>query len=321
MVRGLVMPTFSIPSEQILAEAASWLVKLQNGNRTPSEEDAFRGWLGADPMHATAFEAVSTTWDITGGLPRDLRGVKPKPVLHSRRQVMAGSAAVLGVAGSFAFWKSSQAQTYQTEVGEQKHLSLDDGTRIFLDTDTRLSVRFGGDHRTSELHYGRVNFRVSADPARPFIVNADRNKVVATPSNIDVRLDGKRLSVVLIHGSADVIRASTQPEKLDDGDRLIVDAQGLEHRDRPALAPLVAWQTGQAIFENGRLSDAAAEMNRYSNVKLMIADPDVAGLRLSGIYVVGDNVTFANSVARLLPIRLVQGAGRIEIYPAQQKGG
>ena len=310
-----------VPSEQIQAEASVWLVKLQNSNRTEGDENAFRDWLTADPMHATAFEAVSTAWDITGGLPRDLRGAGRERARPSRRKVMAGSAAALGIAGSFAFWRSSQAQTYQTEVGEQKHVSLDDGTRIFLDTDTRLSVRLGGDHRTSELHHGRVNFRIAADPARPFVVNAARNKIVAMPSNIDVRLDGERLAVVLIHGSADVTRASGQPEKLGDGDRLIVDANGLGHRDRPALTPLIAWQTGQVIFENGRLSEATAEMNRYSNVKLMIADPEVADLRLSGIYIVGDNVTFANSVARLLPIRLVQGDGRIEIYPAHPKGG
>lgn len=315
------MAVDTIPSEQIQAEAAVWLVKLQNSGRTESDENAFRDWLAADPQHAMAFEAVSTAWDITGGLPRDLRGVGTERARPSRRRVMAGSAAALGIAGSFAFWRSSQAQTYQTDVGEQKHVSLDDGTRIFLDTDTRLSVRLGDGHRTSELHHGRVNFRVAADPERPFVVNAARSKVVAMPSNLDVRLDGERLSVVLIRGSADVTRGPGQAEKLADGDRLIIDANGLGHRDRPALVPLIAWQTGQVIFENGSLSDATAEMNRYSNVKLMIADPEVAGLRLSGIYVVGDNVTFANSVARLLPIRLVQGDGRIEIYPARPKGG
>lgn len=315
------MPAGLIPSEQVQAEAAVWLVRLQDSNRTPNDEDAFRDWLAADPMHATAFEAVSTAWDITGGLPRDLRGSGLARAQPTRRRVMAGSAVALGVAGSFAFWRSSQAKVYQTDVGEQKHVSLDDGTRIFLDTDTRLSVRLGGDYRTSELHYGRVNFRIAADPARPFVVNAAKNRVVATPYNIDLRLDGERFSVVLIRGAADVTRGSSLPEKLEDGDRLIVNANGVKQKDRPAMAPLIAWQTGQVIFENGRLAEATAEMNRYSNVKLLIADPDVADLRLSGIYVVGDNVTFANSVAHLLPIRLVQGEGRIEIYPAHPKGG
>jgi transmembrane sensor len=76
---------------------------------------------------------------------------------------------------------------------------------------------------------------------------------------------------------------------------------------------LLAWHTGQAIFENGRLSDAVAEMNRYSTVKLAIGDPQTGFLRVSGIYSVGDNVAFANSVSRLLPVRIVQGEGRIDI--------
>ena len=314
------MPTAPVPTAAIQAEAAVWLARVRNGRRTEGDENAFRAWLAADPMHAVAFEAVSTTWDITGGLTNDLRGSRSERPQPSRRRVMAATAVALGGLGSFAFWRSSQARTYQTDVGEQKHISLDDGSRIFLDTDTRLSVRFGADHRISELHYGRANFRIAADPARPFAVNAAQNRVVAMPSNIDMRLDGERFSVLLIHGAADVIPASAPPEKLRDGERLIVDANGVEHRDKPALTPLIAWQTGQVIFDNGRLVEAAAEMNRYSNVKLLIADPQVADLRISGIYTVGDNLTFANSIGRLLPIRFVPGQGRIEIYLANPKG-
>jgi transmembrane sensor len=304
-----------IPSDQIQAEAASWLVKLQSETRSEDEERAFRAWLSTDPMHGAAFEAVNTAWDIAGGLPRDLRGQSHGSRSTNRRTVMAVTATVLAAGGSFMLWRSAQAQTYETDVGEQKHVSLDDGTRIFLDTYTRLKVRFSGTQRSTDLEYGQVNLRVAADSSRPFIVNAASTKVVANPSNLDIRLDRDQLSVVLIRGTADVLRSSVQPERLEAGDRLIIDAHGLGHRDRPALASLVAWQTGQAIFENGRLADAAAEMNRYSNIKLFIEDPEVGQLRLSGIYTVGDNVAFANSIAGLLHVRLIQGEGRIEIIP------
>ena len=301
------------PPDDVQAEAALWLVRLQSDTRSEAQVAAFRRWLSASEDHAVAFEAVNSTWDISGGLPRDLRGAVHVPVASSRRKVMAGAAALFAGSGAFVFWRSAEARTFKTEVGEQKHVSLDDGTRIFLDTDTRLVVRFDANQRQTQLQYGRVNFQVAADPARPFVVSAAEAKVIAEPSNLDVRLDDRRLSVVLVKGSVELVRASAQPEKIQTGERLIIDSQGFSRRDRPALTPLLAWQTGQAIFEDGRLRDAAAEMNRYSNMKLVIADPETGELRVSGIYAVGDNVAFANSVARLLPVRLVQGEGRIAI--------
>ena len=75
----------------------------------------------------------------------------------------------------------------------------------------------------------------------------------------------------------------------------------------------MAWQTGQAIFDNGRLGDAVTEMNRYSNVKLVIPELEPRDFTVSGIYAVGDNIAFANSIAKLLPVRMVQTDGRIEI--------
>ena len=317
------MSTTRLPSDEVQAEAALWLVRLQSEMRTEAQVTAFRQWIAADPAHAVAFEAVNTTWDISSGLPRDLRGTTQIPAASNRRKVMAAGVTLLAGAGAAAFWRSADARTFQTEVGEQKHVSLDDGTRIFLDTDTRLVVRFNENQRTTHLHYGRVNFRVASDPVRPFVVNAAENKVIASLSNMDIRLDGTRLSVVLIKGSADIIPVSASLETLKMGERLVIDGHGSGRRDRPALPPLLAWQTGQAIFEDGRLSDAAAEMNRYSNVKLVVADPETAELRVSGIYTVGDNMAFANSVARLLPVKLVQEEGRIALVfdKARQRRG
>ncbi|HSS15015.1 MAG TPA: FecR domain-containing protein [Rhizomicrobium sp.] len=302
-----------IPSDDVQIEAALWLVRLRSDARTEAQVAAFREWIAADRAHAVAFEAVDSTWDISSALPRDLRGEVPTPAVSNRRKVMAGAAAIIGGAGAFTFWRGAEARTIQTEVGEQKHVSLDDGTRIFLDTDTRLVVQFNDSLRQTHLEYGRVNFLVASDPIRPFVVNAAKAKVIAAPSNMDVRLDGARLSVVLVKGSVDIIRASAQPEKLQAGERIVIDGQGFGRRDKPGLTPLLAWQTGQAVFEDGRLSDAAAEMNRYCNVKLVIPDSETGELRVSGVYTVGDNVAFASSVAKLLPVKLVQGEGRIAI--------
>jgi transmembrane sensor len=113
------------------------------------------------------------------------------------------------------------------------------------------------------------------------------------------------VSVVLFEGRATVFAtapAATDRRVITRGERAIVAPKLAVHVDRPNLAPLVAWQTGQAIFESDTLAAAAAEMNRYSGMRLVVDDPLVANLRLSGVYRVGDNEAFAHSVAQLLPV-------------------
>ncbi len=303
------------PSDEVQAEAAAWLVRLQHDERDDSDVAAFQAWAAADPSHAMAFEAVSGVWDILGGLPRDMWGRSQVSSVNRRHAILAAAGAVIAVGSGAAYLRLTKSKAYQTEIGEQKHVILSDGSRLFLDTNSRVDVGFGKDFRIAELQYGRVNFRTVADPWRPFVVNASNSKIAAAASTLDVRRDGAQVSVLVIQGAAEILRPAFPREKLAGGERFTMVANEEGQRDRPNLAPLLAWQTGQAIFENGRLSDAIAEMNRYSATKLTIVDSDTGELRLSGIYAVGDNLSFANSISRLLPIKIVQEEGRIDILP------
>jgi transmembrane sensor len=316
MVGGLVMSSaIASPCDQVLAEAAAWLVRLQSEARSAADVAAFQTWAAADSSHAVAFEAVSGTWDITGGIPRDMRGQGRAHPVSRRRALVAAGGAAIAVGAGISYLREAPANAYQTEIGEQKHIALEDGSRIFLDTNSRVDVDFGRTLRSAELQYGRANFRLVADPWRPFIVSASSSRIVAAASTLDVKRDGEQVSVLVIQGAAEIQRPNFPATKLSGGERFLAVANGEGQLDRPNLAPLLAWQTGQAIFENGRLSDAVAEMNRYSTTKLAIVDSDTGELRVSGIYAVGDNLSFANSVSRLLPVKIVQEDGRIDILP------
>jgi transmembrane sensor len=307
-------PSSSIPSREIRAEAAAWLARLHAEDRDAADEAAFRAWLVADPAHALAFEAVDRTWSDVGGLGNlstirtDLRrGVARVPVrepaLSSRRLLLAGVGFLAVTGGSVLFWRSASAKVYETDVGEQKHVALDDGSQLFLDAKTRIAVSFSEIARTVDLQYGRANFRVVPDARRPFIVEAAERKIVATRCNFDVRCDNGKVQVVLIHGEADVRPASApavQGETLRSGERLVA-SNDIEKRDKPDLTRVLAWQTGYENFDREYLAQAVAEMNRYSTQRVEV-DPSVASLKVSGVYRVGDNAAFARSLAKLLPI-------------------
>jgi transmembrane sensor len=311
----------SVPSPQVRAEAAAWVARLHAQDRDAIDEAAFRAWLRASAAHAAAFEAVDRMWSDVGGLTdlktdlrtdsrTDLRGA-PVAVRErgatSRRALLAGVGLLAVTGGSVLFWRSASAKVYETDVGEQKHVALDDGSQLFLDAKTRISVSFSETARTVDMQYGRANFHVVPDLKRPFIVEAAERRIVATRCNFDVRCEGGQVQVVLIRGEADVKQASAgdgRGERLRAGERLVA-SNDVEKRDKPDLTHVLAWQTGYEMFDKENLAQAAEEMNRYSTYRLEV-DPSVAGLKVSGMYRVGDNSAFAQSLAKLLPISVRQ---------------
>jgi transmembrane sensor len=302
---GRVVTVENASSPTARAEAAAWLGRLHADDRSTVDERAFQAWLAADPSHARAFEEMTATWDLVGGLrhvPRE-EATLGRTLLR-RRAVLAGLGTLVVAGAGLGAWQRAFAGVYETDVGEQKHIALDDGTQVFLDTDTRIRARFSDTARTVELERGRCNFHVVPDATRPFVVDAAGQRIVAARTNLDVRCDGDRVSVVLLQGTASFLEQKGLAHKekaLRPGERAVAMRGGLTI-DRPSLAPLLAWQTGQALFESETLAQAVTEMNRYSALKLEIDDPAIAQLRLSGVYRVGDNVAFARSVATLLPV-------------------
>ncbi|MEJ0028350.1 MAG: FecR domain-containing protein [Rhizomicrobium sp.] len=312
-------------SPLVRAEAAAWIARLRADDRSSNDEQAFRAWLQDDPEHLRAFDAVTSVWDVVGGF-RDAvptqRRIADRAI--PRRAVLASLGVLTLAGGTFATWRAAYAGIYETSVGGQEHIALEDGTQAFLDTDTRIRVLYADEERAVRLDRGRVNFRVASDPKRPFVVEAANRRIIATQTTLDVYRDGDRLSVVLLRGSASVVdvqTAAAMPKVLTAGERLLATPVSV-HTDRPNLTPLLAWQLGQAIFENETLADAAAEMNRYSTVKLEIDDPQAARLRISGVYRVGDTAAFARSVASLLPVEVEFADDRVHLVsdPAHLQG-
>lgn len=296
--------------EDIEIEAADWLARLNADNRTEVDARSFQDWLAESPVHAAAFEEATMIWDLAGGVPQEmLHDTRHKQGFIRRREVLAGLAVTVAAAGTFSFLGRAEAKVYETAVGERRQVTFEDNSVAMLDTDTRIVVKFSDKNRLVDLDRGRVNFHVAPDSARPFTVAGAQQTIVAQQSDFDVRRDGENISVVLISGQASV-NAGARNATLKSGERLVASADGTR-LDRPSLQPLLAWQKGQAILENEKLTDAVVEMNRYSEVKLAIGDRAIEGLRVSGVYKVGDNLGFARSIARLLPLKIQQAGDRV----------
>jgi transmembrane sensor len=311
--------------EEAQAEAAVWLARLRADTKTAADEKAFREWLAENPAHVAAFEAMTDVWETLGRARRRPVEAPAAPKLVSRRQwMMAGGAAMAAASVGLMIRGSAEAAVYETGVGEQHHIVLADGTQAFLDTSTRLRMAYDGTTRRVELECGRCNFDVVANDQRPFVVDAAGAKIVAGRTTLDVAREGEDVTVVLIRGSASVTGGHVPAEKpcvLKPGERLVMRRSGM-HLDRPDLTRALAWQTGQIVFENVTLAEAAKELNRYSVIKID-TDLSAAPLRISGVFQVGDNVAFAQMVTKLLPVSVNVEANRVQFtkVPSRERKG
>ena len=89
-------------------------------------------------------------------------------------------------------------------MGERRTIALEDGSSIELAGSSSLSVDFAADLRRIVLYEGEAYLDLVRDTARPFVVEAAQRRIVADHCNFDVRCDGEKVQVVLIHGEADI---------------------------------------------------------------------------------------------------------------------
>ena len=305
------------------AEAAAWLARLQQDGRSPQTEAAFQDWLRTDAANASAFARATDIWEMLPGAAavRDLTGVTPLPVRRrsSGYVEMALAATVLaGLVAGGVYWTSRPA-VFETAAGEQQVKTLRDGSRVSLNTDSRISVSYGGGVRHIALERGEAVFDVEHDPAHPFLVDAGGERVRALGTSFAVRRETGRVTVTLIRGRVDVSRigdaggpAVIQAE-LTPGERATVVSGAAAVVDRPSIDAVTAWRHGEVVFSNTTLAAAADEINRYGPVKVVVNDASVAELPVSGVFETNDPTEFAVVMAKLNGLHARRIGGRIEL--------
>jgi transmembrane sensor len=318
-------------------EAAAYFVARRGEGLTSSEEALLTEWLAADDSHELALRRVEGTWDWFAEadgheLIDAMRAHAAAPAVRRWRvpRLAAAAAAVfLLIAAATLLLRTSSgwlnrgapgepvdahAIQYASGRGQIRELALPDGSRMILDADSRLVGRFGSTQRSLELIRGRALFAVAPRP-QPFEVVARERRIVAFGTRFDVSLGGDTLRVRLHEG-----RLSVGP--LEPGVRPIILGPGQQYVERNGDRQILPigrsagtdeWARGRLHFDDVTLAEAAAEMNRYSRDQIIIRDPEVAALRISGEFAAGEGVDFATSIAGLHPVRPVRRAQGIEL--------
>jgi len=245
---------------------------------------------------------------------------------------VAASVVLLLLVGTLAtgtgsFWSGDRAgnivaqsdplppKIERTVRGEVRAVALSDGSRMTLDADSAVQIAFTPTERNLTLLKGRANFDVRHDAGRPFAVRAAEHRIVAVGTKFDVGLQQSGFNVVLTEGRVKVLDVQSRAPAimLDAGQTLIVEegaAPRIEQADQEGGSD---WAEGFLTFRNQPLGQVIEEMNRYTTDRLVIRDPRVAALRVTGTLRAGDISRFAATIKAIHPVRVVRTGSVWEI--------
>lgn len=315
--------------DAIHEQACLWISRIDRG-LTDEEKIALHKWVSQTEQHREQLFEMASLWDDLSVM-HELSGLFPlqnKPATEDasiiaktpwhRHPIAVAASIVLFCTIAIGWLVPSQIQQSQTHnevaaiqiektaVGEQKTISLKDGSVLHLNTDSHVEIDFQGKQRNIRLLNGEVHFEVAHDKTRPFVVAAGRNSVTAVGTAFNVELIGNdNLELLVTEGKVMVQDVNlpiptdvlTKEIEEDHAIYMVSGEKALFSRDVTAsvttlsldqVQRALSWQQGMLVFEGEPLIEALAEVSRYTSVEFDISDEELKDIRVAGFFKVGD---------------------------------
>lgn len=286
--------------------ALEWCQRQHQSGWSQCDARELQIWLDASPLNKVAFLRIEHRWQQVERSAEALgvtsRATMASPARHAllfkrrlRTMAWAAMVTVLLIGGVLAVvlpaWEPPGQ--YSTAIGSRRTVTLEDGSRVELNTDTRIRAFFQEGVRHVHLFRGEAFFDVRPDRARPFIVYADGQRIVVVGTRFSVRREAARLHVVVAEGKVRIdplpgtdSRAETPPLIATRGDAVLIDHGSALVTNLPheRLDSELAWRSGFLMFNDVPLHEVAAEFNRYNRRKLSVEGAAAAAIRISGSF-------------------------------------
>jgi transmembrane sensor len=350
---------------QVRREATDWLVAFCEGEVDASGRESFDQWLRTSPEHVRAYLQISALWESAGLLADSNRidveqltrralsednvvvlsvdqrasGIACAESSNARRtkppRVWQAIAACLflasALAGGVLWWRSTRAPIYESGPGEQRTLTLPDGSTLQLNARSRVALHFTARQREVELVGGQALFSVARDPGRPFIVHSDATRVTAVGTRFDVYRKTIGTIVTVLEGRV-AMRMDSHPEDSVPGlargaSPVLVSAgeQALARYGAPMhvyhanVFAATAWTEGKLMFESAPLREAVAEFNRIDRRRLVIEDDALLGLHITGVFPAADPSQFVAFVRQRFGLTVTETDEEVRLSSVPHK--
>lgn len=310
------------PAGDAMDQALHWFVVLSSGEVSAQEQSDFDRWLAADPSHSRHWASVLAFQSALRNVPEPAAGqalrsaAVPAKARLSRRRVLAITGATTLAVLCFGGRKELAVLSagLRTGVGEQREAMLPDGSRMVMDTDSAVDIRFEEGMRRVVLLRGAIMLETAhADAWRdqPVVVDTSQGRVQALGTRFVVRrakeeglLDSQGLSRVEVLQGAVRVRphgVSGEGFTLTAGQQADFDLDRVS--DVAQLDPNAqAWIDGMLVVRDRPLAEVAQELARYRHGVVRV-DDDVADIRVTGVFPLGDSDRVLAALERAFPVR------------------
>ena len=333
-----------IESDPLHLAAADWFVRLQSTEVSLEETLAWQAWLHANPANAEAFARIEEISNVLRDvaapaavtadlLARDRYDASvPIGVWKPRAAQRWPWWAALGVAASFAlvalvfaFWRTSpETNAFETEVGENRSVTLADGSVVALGGDTRIEVALSKNERAIELARGEALFKVAKDSARPFKVRAGDATIVAVGTEFNVERDSDRAVVSVTEGRVVVNPASfllpvsllqefkpkLRSVRVSAGQQTTAGSAGIEEPTKME-DPATGWQIGHLAFRLQPLRYVLEDVNRYAPKPIVLESESMGALVITGTVEKENIGGWVKSLEHAFDLEATEEAGQI----------
>lgn len=269
----------------------------------------------------------------------DLGGVDTAPSSQRspvRLWVHVGSMALLliALAGAGIWVFAHGVLTYKTGIGEQRTLILADGSTITLNALTTVKVQMTQDTREITLIRGQAYFHDADEPDRPFIVRAGGSTVRAIGTEFDVDNESDRTVVTVLEGEVavaksfawatsakrrELLRKPAGPSTkykavlVSAGEQVTLLTKGIPAPKPVDVTAVTAWLQQRFVFDDTPLAKVADEFNLYSKRRLIIADPSLRGIGVSGVYSASDPAALIGFLRSQPTLKVIETDGEFVV--------
>jgi transmembrane sensor len=288
-------------AQDIEAKAARWLMLREQPQWSQADQAALDGWLDESMAHKAAFWRLEHTWQMAGRIgamgTRDNAPPARRTGLPLKWWQASALAASVLLAMAFIGLHSRptsaplpHADTFDTGIGGHRIVALVDGSRLEMNTATRLRTLISKQRRDVWLDRGEAFFEVAHIEGNLFVVHAGPRTITVVGTQFSVRRDADKVTVAVLKGRVQVqdqMRGESSATTIvTPGDVAIGEGSSTLVTSKPiaAIEAKLTWRNGRLVFAATSLAEVADEFNRYNHRQLVISDPAVAAIRISGTF-------------------------------------
>lgn len=321
--------------DPLIEEALRWFGVLKDPKASDDDRRAFSLWLKEKPEHEAAWRQAQRVWMRVGKIgpafadspqatvvipapppvparrPPALRANPSLRPVASRRPppkrrgflIAAVAAACVAVPAGALLWRPGWLADHATAVGERRTVALADGSTVELAGASSISVDFAAGYRRVVLSEGEAFFKVAADAARPFVVEADGTRIRALGTAFDVKLGDGSVTVAVSEQSIDVTVEGRPPVVVGSGQQVRASRRILGDVREADLAMVEAWRHDRLAFHETPLGDVVADLQRYRVGRIVLTEARLGDIPVSAAFEAGQADAAIDTLASTLPIR------------------